>query len=229
MIYKMIFTKYNFHCKKLLIPAFLLFSGVSFAEELTTEVSLLSNYLYRGESLSSNKPALQATVDYEHSSGIELGTFISSGDSKMPLEIDLYTSYDMPINDHTEFQIKLTAYLYPYKKSDNSLDTELGIQWYASTVQYSYDFILDQHYTDLIYNQEITSDISGHLRAGLLYRKNTSKAHGGSDMDKSKDKNIYDIELGLNYTINNKSYISGMLVYQEVDKSNFSVGYHRVF
>jgi len=213
---------------KLAIAVLMSFT-VLFAEDLNTSVSLVSNYLYHGETLSDNKPALQAELDYTHSTGIELGTFISSGDKKMPLEIDLYVSYDVGINDHTEFQVKMTGYIYPYKANDNSFDTELGIEWYASTVHYSYDFILDQHYIDLAYNKEITSDISGHVRTGLLYRKDTSEAHGGSDMDKSKDKNIYDIELGLSYTINTKSYISGMLVYQEVDKSNFSVGYHRVF
>ena len=215
--------------KKVWILLSLILLSLLHAEEIQTDVALLSNYIYRGETLSSNKPALQATLDYEHSSGIELGTFLSSGDKKMPLEIDLYAAYDMNINDHTEFQVKLTGYMYPYKTSDNSLDAELGIVWYASTVQYSYDFILDQHYIDLTYNKEITSNISVHLRTGVLYRKDTSEAHGGSDMVKSTDKNIYDIELGLSYTINNKSYISGMLVYQEVDKSNFSVGYHRVF
>ena len=94
--------------RKLWVLCFIFLSETIIAEDINTEVSLLSNYIYRGESLSSNKPAVQAALDYTHSSGIAIGTFLSSGDKDMPLEIDLYASYDTKINEHTMLNLNIS-------------------------------------------------------------------------------------------------------------------------
>ena len=44
----------------------------------TPKVSLFSEYEYRGISQTSEKPAVQFNLDYAHSSGFYLGTFVSN-------------------------------------------------------------------------------------------------------------------------------------------------------
>src|SRR4051794_19407134 len=44
----------------------------------TGKVGLYSEYEYRGISQTSEKPALQLNLDYAHSSGFYLGTFVSN-------------------------------------------------------------------------------------------------------------------------------------------------------
>src|ERR1700687_5629548 len=44
----------------------------------TGKVAVYSEYEYRGISQTSEKPALQLNLDYAHSSGFYLGTFLSN-------------------------------------------------------------------------------------------------------------------------------------------------------
>ena len=45
---------------------------------LATKVSVYSEYEYRGITQTSEKPALQLNLDYAHSSGFYLGTFLTN-------------------------------------------------------------------------------------------------------------------------------------------------------
>jgi len=211
------------------LTLFFISNSLAGAGEITTDLALTSNYIYRGESLSSNKPALQSSLIYHDNTALDFGTFISSGDKEMPLEIDLYAEYTKYFNDAIHYMVKSTGYLYPYKASDNSFDIELGLQWSSALLQYSYDFVLNQHYAELKYDQVVSENITAFGRAGILYRKDTNQSHAGSDMDKNSDKNIYDFELGLAYTIDEHSLITASLVYQEVEKTNFAIAYHWLF
>src|SRR5688572_18995900 len=44
----------------------------------TGKVALYSEYEYRGISQTSEKPALQLTLDYAHASGFYIGTFVTN-------------------------------------------------------------------------------------------------------------------------------------------------------
>ena len=64
----------------------------------TANVSLTSNYVFRGISQSSGGPAIQGGFDYSHASGFYLGTWASNvswlkdfqGYDTGSMEIDLY-------------------------------------------------------------------------------------------------------------------------------------------
>jgi len=48
------------------------------ADPLTANVALVSQYIFRGLTQTKGKPAIQGGVDYAHSSGFYLGTWLSS-------------------------------------------------------------------------------------------------------------------------------------------------------
>src|SRR3954465_8629044 len=92
-------------------------SGAALAEDppaappppFTGKVGLYSEYEYRGISQTSEKPALQLNLDYAHSSGFYIGTFVSNikwlkdtaeaggFDSNARFEWDIYGGYKMEV------------------------------------------------------------------------------------------------------------------------------------
>jgi uncharacterized protein (TIGR02001 family) len=86
---------------------------------LTGNVSLLSDYRYRGISQTRTKPALQGTIDFAHKSGLYLGAFgsnvkwLSDVGSKGNIEVDLYGGYKGTIVGDLGYDVGLLQYLYP--------------------------------------------------------------------------------------------------------------------
>src|SRR4030067_2039524 len=83
-----------------LILATLAVPGVAMAAvapAVTSNIGLVSNYLYRGISQTGGKPALQGGFDYAHASGFYAGLWGSNvswlsglGASSASLELDTY-------------------------------------------------------------------------------------------------------------------------------------------
>lgn len=122
--------------------------------KLSANVSLTSNYIFRGISQTGNDPAIQGGFDYTHSSGFYLGTWASNvgwledfqGYEKGNMEIDLYGGFRGPIgkSDFT-FDVGAIQYWYPGDENPDPLVPEadtteiygaLGWKWF--TVKYSY-------------------------------------------------------------------------------------------
>jgi uncharacterized protein (TIGR02001 family) len=84
--------------KKLLVAALVAsFAAPAMAEEspFSANVSITSNYLYRGLSQTGNKPALQGGFDYAHESGFYAGVWGSS--------ISWLSDFGVAANAGTEF------------------------------------------------------------------------------------------------------------------------------
>ncbi|WP_459668915.1 TorF family putative porin, partial [Achromobacter xylosoxidans] len=68
---------------------------------LTANVTLASQYRYRGLMQTNNKPAIQGGFDFTHASGLYLGNWNSSvswlndgnSDVSAPVEMDFYGGY----------------------------------------------------------------------------------------------------------------------------------------
>lgn len=120
----------------------------SFSANLT----LTSDYIFRGISQTGGDPAIQGGLDYEHSSGFYLGTWASNvgwlkdfqGYTSGNAEIDVYLGFKGDIGK-SGFSYDLGAIQYMYTgdrpagitKADTSeLYASLGWNWF--TVKYSY-------------------------------------------------------------------------------------------
>ena len=125
----------------------------------TGNVSLTSEYLYRGISQSNGKPAIQGGFDYSHASGLYLGTWGSSiswlGDQSSlvaspgvsaPLELDIYGGFKNAFaGGDWNYDVGVLTYNYPgsYPAGFVNPDTTeiygaLGYKWlslkYSSVV-----------------------------------------------------------------------------------------------
>ncbi len=90
-------------------------AGVAHAEgTVSANVSLTSDYIFRGVSLSSNDPAIQGGFDYESEvwyAGV-WGSSLSEG-----VEIDLYAGFT-PTTGPVEWDLGVTGYFYPGADDD---------------------------------------------------------------------------------------------------------------
>lgn len=90
----------------------------------TGNISLVSDYVFRGISQTSGKPALQGGFDYAHPSGLYLGTWASNiswitdtaGATGSSLEVDFYGGYKGSITSDLAFDLGLVAYTYPNRE-----------------------------------------------------------------------------------------------------------------
>jgi uncharacterized protein (TIGR02001 family) len=119
---------------------------------LSANVTLTSNYIFRGISQTGGDPAIQGGFDYGHSSGFYLGTWASNvgwiedfqGYDSGNVEIDLYGGYRGSIGS-TDFTFDVGAiqYWYPGDKPSYVTDadtTEIygGVGWKWFGAKYSY-------------------------------------------------------------------------------------------
>lgn len=140
-----------------LILAALVIPGVAMAADappVTANVSLTTNYLYRGISQTGGKPALQGGFDYAHASGFYAGLWGSNvswvgpslGASSSSLELDTYAGFKNGFAGDFSYDVGFLRYNYPgvypktmatgFVKADtNEIYGALGWKWV--TLKYS--------------------------------------------------------------------------------------------
>jgi uncharacterized protein (TIGR02001 family) len=148
------------------------------ASPLSFNVSLTSDYRYRGISQSRLKPALQGGADYALPGGFYIGTWASTikwikdwqGDASV--EIDIYGGYKGEISKDLTFDVGLLQYVYPSAKTTawdagfkdpNTLEVYGALTFGPATAKLSYAL------TNLFGNYDFTNgkDSKGSYYADL--------------------------------------------------------------
>src|SRR5574343_1438133 len=88
----------------------------------TGNMTLASNYIFRGISQSQNNPAIQGGFDYAHSSGFYLGTWASNiswlsdgrSDVSSSVEVDIYGGFKNTFGGGDwNYDVGVLTYNYP--------------------------------------------------------------------------------------------------------------------
>ena len=93
------------------------------AADWSAEIGLVSDYRYRGLSLSNGKPAVQGTLSVEHDSGAYAELWASSltgGASRA--EIDATAGYALSLTETLSLDVSATYYAYPDASEANALE-----------------------------------------------------------------------------------------------------------
>jgi len=103
-------------------------STVSHAE-LSANIGVTSNYLWRGVTQTDDGPAVSGGIDWSHDSGFYLGTWASNIDWNLPsgsngVELDLYGGYAGEASGFG-YDLGLIHYHYPDSAYDDSDFTEI--------------------------------------------------------------------------------------------------------
>lgn len=109
----------NPFAKSLLTAALASVAVTASAEDISANVGLASDYMFRGVSQTDNQMALQGGFDWAHESGFYVGTWASNVDSNFfggasdpQLEVDLYGGYRGEMGAFS-YDLGVLAYFYP--------------------------------------------------------------------------------------------------------------------
>ena len=118
---------------------------------LTANMTLASEYLYRGIAQTNNKPAIQGGFDFAHKSGLYLGNWNSNiswltdgvDDRTAPIEMDFYGGYKFELGSGFALDLGGLYYYYPMKGSEpdpspNTFELYVGGSWGPLTLKYSH-------------------------------------------------------------------------------------------
>jgi len=129
------------------VAAALLVPGLAAAQAaspITGNMSLVSDYRFRGLSQTFEEPALQGGFDYAHSSGIYLGNWNSSISDTFyfgsPLEMDFYGGYKGAAGP-LGYDIGVLYYYYPGSNMPgvgtiDNLEVYAGVSWKFLSLKY---------------------------------------------------------------------------------------------
>jgi uncharacterized protein (TIGR02001 family) len=120
----------------------------------TGKVAIYSEYEYRGISQTSEKPAGQLNLDYAHSSGLYVGTFLSNikwlkdtaevngFSTDANLEWDIYAGYKFEVMKDVTLDVGYLRYEYPssgaFSPKPNTDEVYVGASYGPATLKYSY-------------------------------------------------------------------------------------------
>jgi len=174
---------------------------------LSANLTLASQYRYRGLMQTNNKPAIQGGFDLAHASGFYLGNWNSSiswlGDSNpdvsAPVEMDFYGGYKGNLAEGVPVDLGILQYYYPgdFPSGYTSPDTtELYAGIGYGPVMFKYSIALTNlfGFADSKYSQYF--DVAANVDTGVWGL--TLNAHVGRQLVKNVDNGSYtDWKLGL--------------------------------
>ncbi|HET7203640.1 MAG TPA: TorF family putative porin [Steroidobacteraceae bacterium] len=177
----------------------LTFAAMTAQAEVTGTIGAVSDYDFRGVSLSAKDPALQGSIDYAHDSGFYAGVWGSNidygDDVDGDLEVDVYAGFANQINDDLGYDVGLVYYTYPGADDiDDYPELYAGLtykwlevkQWYTNDNSGS---DLDSFYTEANAEFELPANFTLGLHAGYNYG------------DYFEDFEYVDYSIGVGYTL----------------------------
>lgn len=180
----------------------------------TGNLSLVSEYRYRGIAQTNAKPAVQGGFDYAHASGLYAGTWASNvswlsdagGGVSNSLEWDFYGGYKGTVGDFG-YDVGLLYYYYPGSypsgfNSPNTLEMYVAGTWKMLTLKYSHGLtdlfgFVDSKgagYLDLTGNFDVGSGVT--VTAHVGHQSIPAGSVGGVQVRSSSDCSYTDWKLG---------------------------------
>jgi uncharacterized protein (TIGR02001 family) len=209
------------------------------AEEspLSANVSLNTDYRYRGVSQTFKGPAIQGGFDYAHSSGAYLGTWASNVDEEFlngaNIEIDVYGGYGGNITEDISYDVGGLYYYYPGQYAGttkiNTFEVYAGATWKWLNVKYSHAttkfFGLDDSKNSYYLEGNATVPLPMDIELGLHYGHQAVKGAGNSDYNDWKiglSKNVGGFDIGLAYVDTDISKSNGTITHIDGKSKNLA-------
>jgi uncharacterized protein (TIGR02001 family) len=126
-------------------------TGVAVAQEETQvsgNVTLTTDYRFRGISQTDRSPAVQGGFDYAADNGFYVGTWASTVTFGGGIEMDYYAGFTGELNPDTGYDVGVIWYNYPEDDSDPDLDYwelygSLGVLGGTLGLAYSPDYFAE--------------------------------------------------------------------------------------
>lgn len=145
-------------------------------------VGVVSDYIFRGQSQTWGKPALQVSAEADHASGAYVGVAASNvSDHWLPgatVELDIYGGYRGKIADTVGYDVGLIYYTYPGANWSDSVFTGFNaknsLNTLEASVAFSYEWLtlktgatLTEYFGWSTNNSPVGGGFAGDLNAGV--------------------------------------------------------------
>lgn len=149
-------------------------SAQTFAE-VSMNVGVTSNYIWRGVTQTNDAAAVSGGVDWSGESGLYAGAWASNvdfGPGTSPYELDLYGGYAGEISDFG-YDVGLIYYTYDGDDDANFLEAALSGSWkfLSAGVNYTVSADTDSHEGDLYYYGGVSFDLPENFSIGATVGK----------------------------------------------------------
>ena len=232
---------------RILLATLSLASGIAAAADsphtFTGKVALYSEYEYRGQSQTSEKAALQLTLDYAHASGFYIGTFITNikwledtgkvlgTDIDGKIEVDIYGGYKWGFKEGWTLDVGYLRYEYPGSNGvpnaflkPNTDEVYVGVSFGPATLKYSYGIseifgVIDSKgsdYLELAVNQPLMDKLTLNLLVGHQRYAGTQNGFDNSNFDYTVWK------AGVTYDFGNGLSVGGYYKDTDADPAYFT-------
>ena len=177
---------------------------------LTANISLTSNYKYRGQDQGNNKPAVQGGFDFS-AGGFYIGNWNSSiGFTNSGVEMDFYGGYKGEIVKDVTYDVGVLQYYYPQKNKAvdfNTTEVYGAVGFGPATLKYSHTVSKDYFgwggglykgrntgYLDLSANFPIVENLTLNTHVGYT-------RYAADLRDNVGVPNFYDYKVGVTYDL----------------------------
>ena len=129
--------------KKLFFVSLISLSGLSFgAVSLSGNVSVTTDYVWRGMTQNAEDPSVSGGFDLEDDSGFYLGMWAANvlaaeGSDTGSLELDGYLGFAGSFNDDAGYDVGYIAYTYPGVSAWDFEETYISFDFYGAYVSYA--------------------------------------------------------------------------------------------
>jgi uncharacterized protein (TIGR02001 family) len=184
------------------------------ALSISGNVSLVSDYRFRGISQTDKSPALQGGFDLEHASGFYLGTWGSNvsqwANADGSMELDFYGGYGGEFAGGIGYDIGFTRYYYPKNTGgNNTSEWHVGLSYGPLSYQFSktttnWFGVADSkgsYYHSLALEFEPIEKLTLSATAGKQIISGAKKRAGDSDYGVTGKVGFTDYSLGASYDL----------------------------
>lgn len=176
--------------------------------DVSMTATLASDYIWRGQSQTAGKAAIQGSLDVAHESGLYAGIWASNVDDfafpgnngGADIEIDYYVGYGYSFTDDISADLQLAKYTYPEASSWNGYEIIPSISAYGFTLGYKYGVETGVHptYTWVGYEYTLPYEITAFASYGYTDAKAGSDDY--EDWAIGVGKTLLGLDVTLTYT-----------------------------
>jgi uncharacterized protein (TIGR02001 family) len=166
--------------------------------EVSANIGVTSNYIWRGVTQTNEDPAVSGGIDYAHDSGFYVGTWTSNVDFA-DYEWDIYGGYGGNLTDDVSFDINTIYYAYDDACGDCNfweIGGSLSFSFFTAGLQYTVDGEADEDLpfsdSDLYYYASASFDIAPTWTLGLTLGHYDFDADNDDDLDYTH----YQVDIG---------------------------------
>ncbi len=175
---------------------------VASAAEVSGNVTLASDYTFRGVSQTNERGAIQGGFDVDFGNGFSVGTWSSNVDfgSENTQELDIYGGYSFAVNDMVSVDLSYVHLMYPGLEVEANYDefaVGVSVSDFSVSVIYSPEYFGDGLGSAMILNLDYSLSVNDAVSVDFHVGQTTTEDDGQVDTDDG----YIDYLVGVNYDV----------------------------